>query len=103
VVLGDAFGVPGITVDTHLGRLARRFGWTTQDDPVKVEADLMELFARKDWTPMCHRVIWHGRRRCHARRPACGSCPVARLCPAYGEGPTDPIVAATLVKDSGRA
>ena len=103
VVLGDAFGVPGITVDTHLGRLARRFGWTTQDDPVKVEADLMELFARKDWTPMCHRVIWHGRRRCHARRPACGSCPVARLCPAYGEGPTDPSVAATLVRDSGRA
>ncbi len=103
VVLSDAFGVPGITVDTHLGRLARRFGWTTQDDPVKVEADLMKLFVRKEWTPMCHRVIWHGRRRCHARRPACGACPVARLCPAYGEGPTDPIVAAKLVKESGRA
>jgi endonuclease-3 len=103
VVLSDAFGVPGITVDTHLGRLARRFGWTTQDDPVKVEADLMKLFVRKEWTPMCHRVIWHGRRRCHARRPACGACPVARLCPAYGEGPTDAIVAAKLVKESGRA
>ena len=81
VVLSDAFGVPGITVDTHLGRLARRFGWTTQEDPVKVEADLMRLFPRREWTPMCHRVIWHGRRRCHARRPACGACPVARLCP----------------------
>lgn len=103
VVLSDAFGVPGITVDTHLGRLARRFGWTAQDDPVKVEAALMQLFARREWTPMCHRVIWHGRRRCHARRPACGACPVARLCPSFGVGPTDPIVAATLVKESGRA
>ena len=103
VVLGDAFGVPGITVDTHLGRLARRFGWTVQDDPEKVEADLQDLFARKDWTLMSHRVIWHGRRRCHARRPACGACPVARLCPSFGEGPTDPVEAARLVKDSGRA
>ena len=102
VVLGDAFGVPGITVDTHLGRLARRFGWTEETDPEKVEADLMELFPRKDWTLMSHRVIWHGRRRCHARRPACGACPVARLCPAYGEGPTDPEQAARLVRDSGR-
>jgi len=103
VVLGDAFGIPGITVDTHLGRLARRFGWTQQDDPVKVEADLMDLFPRKDWTLMSHRVIWHGRRRCHARKPACGACPVARSCPAYGEGPTDPVEAARLVKESGRA
>jgi endonuclease-3 len=102
VVLGDAFGVPGITVDTHLGRLARRFGWTTNEDPEKVEADLQQLFARKDWTTMSHRVIWHGRRRCHARRPACGACPVARWCPAFGEGPTDPAEAARLVRDSGR-
>ena len=102
VVLGNAFGVPGITVDTHLGRLARRFGWTTQTDPDKVEADLMELFPRKDWTAMSHEVIWHGRRRCHAQRPACGACPVARLCPSFGEGPTDPVVAAKLVKDAGR-
>jgi endonuclease-3 len=102
VVLGDAFGVPGITVDTHLGRLARRFGWTENTDPEKVEADLMVLFARKDWTQMSHRVIWHGRRRCHARRPACGACPVARWCPAFGEGPTDPVEAARLVRDSGR-
>jgi endonuclease III len=102
VVLGDAFGVPGITVDTHLGRLARRFGWTEETDPEKVEAELMVLFPRKDWTIMSHRVIWHGRRRCHARRPACGACPVARWCPSFGEGPTDPVEAARLVKDSGR-
>ena len=102
VVLGDAFGVPGITVDTHLGRLARRFAWTQESDPEKVEADLMLLFPRKDWTLMSHRVIWHGRRRCHARRPACGACPVARWCPAFGEGPTDPNEAARLVRDSGR-
>ena len=103
VVLGDAFGVPGITVDTHLGRLARRFGWTDHTDPEKVEADLQELFPRKDWTHMSHVVIWHGRRRCHARRPACGACPVAQWCPAFGEGPVDPTEAAKLVKDSGRA
>lgn len=103
VVLGDAFGIPGITVDTHLGRLARRFGWTQEKDPDKVERDLMELFPRKDWTLMSHRVIWHGRRRCHAKRPACGACPVARSCPSFGEGPTDPDEAERLVRDSGRA
>jgi endonuclease-3 len=103
VVLGDAFGVPGITVDTHLGRLARRFAWTEQADPEKVEADLQEIFPRKDWTLMSHRVIWHGRRRCHALKPACGACPVARWCPSFGEGPTDPVAAQKLVKDSGRA
>jgi endonuclease-3 len=102
VVLGDAFNVPGITVDTHLGRLARRFGWTQHDEPEKVEADLQQLFARKDWTLMSHRVIWHGRRRCHARRPACGACPLAHWCPSFGEGPTDPTEAARLVRDSGR-
>jgi endonuclease-3 len=69
VVLGDAFGVPGITVDTHLGRLARRFGWTVQDDPEKVEADLQDLFARKDWTMLSHVLIFHGRRTCFARQP----------------------------------
>ena len=99
VVLGDAFGVPGITVDTHFGRLARRFGWTEQTDPDKVEAEVGALFPRKDWTMLSHRLIWHGRRRCHARKPACGACPIARLCPAYGEGPTDPAEAAGLVKD----
>jgi endonuclease-3 len=99
VVLGNAFGVPGITVDTHFGRLARRLGWTVQTDPVKVEAEVGALFARRDWTMLSHHLIWHGRRRCHARKPACGACTVARLCPSYGEGPTDPVVAAALVKD----
>jgi len=102
VVLGDAFGVPGITVDTHLGRLARRFGWTAETDPDKVEQELMGLFPRKDWTLMSHRVIWHGRRRCHARRPACGACPIARWCPSFGEGPTDPAEAQRLVRAVGR-
>ena len=99
VVLGYAFGVPGITVDTHVGRLARRFGWTTETDPEKVEPALGALFPAKDWTPLCQRVIWHGRRRCHARNPACGACPVARWCPSYGEGETDPKKAAKLVRE----
>jgi len=98
VVLGNAFGIPGITVDTHFGRLARRFGWTTSEDPVKVEAEVGALIPRRDWTMLSHRVIWHGRRVCHARRPACGACGLARLCPSYGEGPVDPVVAAKLVK-----
>jgi len=98
VVLGNAFGVPGITVDTHFGRLARRFGWTTDTDPVKVEAQVATLIPRKDWTDLSQRMIWHGRRVCHSRRPACGACGLARLCPSYGEGPTDPEVAAKLVK-----
>jgi endonuclease-3 len=99
VVLGNAFGVPGITVDTHFGRLVRRFGWTTQTDPDKVERDVAELFPPKDWTQLCHNVIWHGRRRCHQRNPACGACPVARWCPSYGEGETDPVKAAKLVRE----
>jgi endonuclease-3 len=98
VILGNAFGIPGITVDTHFGRLARRFGWTTQDDPVKVEHEVGALFPKRDWTMLSHRVIFHGRRLCHARKPACGVCPVARLCPAYGEGELDPVKAAKLVK-----
>ncbi len=103
VVLGNAFGVPGITVDTHFGRLARRFGWTEQTDPVKVEHEIGALFEKRDWTMLSHHLIWHGRRRCHARKPACGACPLARWCPAYGEGPTDPVEAAALVKTEGRA
>ncbi|MGB7818003.1 MAG: endonuclease III [Ornithinibacter sp.] len=98
VVLGNAFGVPGITVDTHVGRLSRRFGWTEQTDPVKVEAELAALFPRKDWTMLSHVLIFHGRRTCHARRPACGACPVTRWCPSRGEGETDPAKARTLLK-----
>jgi endonuclease III len=98
VVLGNAFGVPGITVDTHFGRLSRRFGWTAEGDPVKVEHEVGSLFPKKDWTVLSHRLIWHGRRVCHSRKPACGACPVARWCPSYGLGPTDPVAAAKLVK-----
>lgn len=103
VVLGNAFGIPGITVDTHFGRLVRRLGWTAETDPVKVEHEVGALFPRKDWTMLSHHLIWHGRRRCHAKRPACGACPVARWCPSYGEGPTDPAVAAALVRTQGPA
>jgi endonuclease-3 len=103
VVLGNAFGIPGITVDTHFGRLARRLGWTEETDPVKVEHAVGALFPKRDWTMLSHHLIWHGRRRCHSKKPACGACPVARLCPSYGEGPTDPEVAALLVRTEGRA
>jgi endonuclease-3 len=99
VVRGDAFGLPGITVDTHVGRLSRRFGWTEETDPVRVESDLAALFPPRDWTPLSHRVIFHGRRTCHARRPACGACPVAGDCPSYGIGEVDPVRARALVKD----
>lgn len=100
VVLGNAFGVPGITVDTHFGRLSRRFGWTAEEDPVKVEHEVGSLFAKKDWTVLSHRLIWHGRRVCHSRKPACGACVLARWCPSFGLGPTDSTVAAKLVKSS---
>jgi endonuclease III len=99
VVLGYAFGLPGITVDTHVGRLARRFGWTVQLDPNKVELDIAALFPKKDWTQLCQNLIWHGRRCCHARNPACGACPVARWCPSYGEGETNPVKAAKMIRE----
>ncbi|MBW8482902.1 endonuclease III [Actinomadura parmotrematis] len=99
VVLGNAFGVPGITVDTHFGRLARRFGWTEETDPVKVEQVVAAMFPPRDWTMLSHRLIWHGRRICHAQRPACGACPVADLCPSYGTGPIEAKAAAKLVRD----
>ena len=98
VVLGHAFGIPGITVDTHVGRLARRFGWTSHTDPEKVEADIAALLPRRDWTAASDRVIFHGRRVCHSRRPACGACGLRRLCPSFGTGPVDPVQAARLVK-----
>jgi len=98
VVLGNAFGIPGITVDTHFLRLSRRFGWTEETDPVKVEHAVGALFEKRDWTMLSHRVVFHGRRVCHAKKPACGACPIATLCPSYGEGETDPDKAAKLLK-----
>jgi endonuclease-3 len=85
-------------VDTHFARLARRFGWTDQDDPVKIEQEVGEFFPKSEWTMLSHRLIWHGRRVCHARKPACGVCPVAALCPSFGTGPTDAATASKLVK-----
>jgi endonuclease-3 len=102
VVLGNAFDVPGITVDTHFGRLVRRWHWTSEQDPVKVEHAVAELIPRKDWTMLSHRVIFHGRRVCHARKPACGACPLARDCPSFGAGPTGFAEAAKLVKGPER-
>ncbi|MFF9241594.1 endonuclease III [Streptomyces sp. NPDC014801] len=98
VVLGNAFGRPGITVDTHFQRLVRRWKWTEETDPDKIEAAVGALFPKSDWTDLSHHVIWHGRRICHARKPACGACPIAPLCPAYGEGETDPEKAKKLLK-----
>jgi endonuclease-3 len=103
VVMGNAFGLPGMTIDTHFGRLARRFGWTTHTDPVKIERDIELIFPAKDWTKLSHLVLWHGRRVCHARKPACGACTVAKKCPSFGEGPTDAAEAEKLVKSQGRA
>lgn len=98
VILGNAFDVPGLTVDTHFGRLVRRWGWTTEEVPERVEREIGELIPRKQWTMLSHWVIFHGRRVCHSRKPACGACLLARECPAYGTGPTDPEEAAELVR-----
>lgn len=99
VVLGHAFDTPGITVDTHFGRLSRRFGWTKEIDPVKVEFEVMELIPRREWTNLSQRMIWHGRRVCHARRPACGACPLASYCPSAGIGELDKVKAMAMVRD----
>ena len=98
VVLGHAFDTPGITVDTHFGRLSRRFGWTGENDPVKVEHAVAQLIPQKEWTNLSQRMIWHGRRVCHSRKPACGACPLARICPSVGIGQMDPVLARALVK-----
>ncbi len=106
VVLANAFGIPGITVDTHFARLARRLGWVSPQiskDPVKTEHAVGALFDRRDWTKVSHHLVWHGRRVCHAKKPACGACPVAHWCPSFGEGPTDPQTAQALVRTQGPA
>lgn len=98
VVRGNAFDQPGFTVDTHVSRLSQRLGWTTQTDPVRIEYALDALFPRKDRTMVSHRLIFHGRRCCFARKPACGACPVARLCPSRDLGEQDPVRAEKMIK-----
>jgi endonuclease-3 len=98
VVLGLAFDTPGITVDTHFGRLSRRFEWTQSMDPVKVEHEVGELIPQAEWTNLSQRIIWHGRRVCHSRKPACGACTLAKICPSFGIGEMDKEKAALLVK-----
>lgn len=102
VVLGNAFDTPGLTIDTHFGRLARRWMWTESEDPVQVEKEVGELIPRPEWTVLSHRIIFHGRRVCHSRRPACGACFLAADCPSYGLGPVDPGTAEALVKGENR-
>jgi endonuclease-3 len=98
VILGNAFDVPGLTVDTHFQRLVHRWAWTEEEDPVKIETAVGRLIERREWTMLSHRIIFHGRRVCHARKPACGACTLTRWCPSYGLGPTDPLVAVNLLK-----
>lgn len=98
VVLGNVFDVPGLTIDTHFARLARRFLWTGSDSAERIEKDVAALFPRTDWTMLSHRVIWHGRRICHARKPACGACPISALCPSFGEGEIDEARARKLLR-----
>lgn len=98
VVLGHAFDIPGITVDTHFGRLSRRFGWTKETDPVKVEFEVMELIPSKEWTNLSQRMIWHGRRVCHSRKPACAACPISSYCPSFGMGEMNREKALKLIK-----
>ena len=98
VILGNAFGVPGLTVDTHFRRLVNRFGWVHEEDPVKIEFQVADMIEKRDWTMLSHRIIFHGRRVCHARKPACGACTLAPMCPSYGTGPTDAAGAARLLK-----
>lgn len=103
VVLGNAFGVPGLTVDTHFGRLVRRFGFTTEEAPVRVEKEMMQVLPKQEWTWFSHRVIFHGRRICHSRRAACGACFLAADCPSFGiAGPAEPETAEKLVKSEDR-
>ena len=81
LVLGDAFGIPGIVVDTHAGRLARRMGFTKNTDPYKVELDLLKIIPKENQSMFCHQLVFHGRKYCDARRPKCEKCPVWDICP----------------------
>ena len=80
VILGNAFGIPGIVVDTHVRRLSQRIGLTKNDDPVKIEFDLMEIVPKEEWTLFSNLLVWHGRKTCVARKPLCEKCPIRKLC-----------------------
>ena len=80
VILGNAFGIPGIVVDTHVHRVSQRIGLTKKDDPVKIEFDLMEIVLKEEWTHFSNLLVWHGRRTCMARKPLCEKCPIRKLC-----------------------
>jgi len=80
VILGNAFGVPGIVVDTHVHRVSRRIGLTRNDDPVKIEFDLMDIVPKEEWTHFSNLFVWHGRKTCVARKPLCGMCPIRKWC-----------------------
>lgn len=86
VILGNAYGVPGIVVDTHVGRVSRRLELTKEDDPEKVERDLMSITPREDWVSFSHRIILFGRQTCKAQKPLCAQCPIYKLCPWEGKG-----------------
>jgi endonuclease-3 len=103
VVLGHAFDVPALPVDTHVGRLSRRLAFTVEQDPVVIESELTAMLPRKEWTAASDRLIFHGRRICHAKKPACGACGIATLCPSFGLGPTDAAAAAKLVRMDAEA
>jgi endonuclease-3 len=90
VILGNAFDVPGIPVDTHVARLSKRMGLTVHENPVKIESDLMQLIPKSEWTNFGHRMIYHGRRVCHARRPLCEQCSLSPMCPKIGVKPSEP-------------
>ena len=103
VVRGNAFGEPGLTVDTHFQRLVARWRLTEATDPVRIEHEMAVIIEKSEWTDFSQRVIWHGRRVCHARRPACGACLLAWDCPSYGrDGSTDPGEAAARVTSPDR-
>ncbi len=103
VVLGNAFGIPGVTPDTHVIRVANRLGWVDSTKPDDVERAVMAIVPEPRWTMASHQLIRHGRRVCHARRPACGACPVADACPSHAIGEQDPALAAGLVRTEARA
>jgi endonuclease-3 len=103
VILGNSFDVPGIPVDTHVTRLSGRMALTVHEDAVKIEYDLMELVPRKDWTAFGHRMIFHGRQVCHARKPSCETCTLAAICPRVGIEPQERRGAKVRVARNGKS